>query len=68
MELNVTDSQIFSDPVGGSTALKGIPSFQNFTSNSTLFLRDGQTMQYSTAVDKSSGEVIKLDVTLNVIK
>ena len=48
--------------------MKGVPSFQNFTNRSSLLLRDGQTLQYSAAVDKSSGEVIKLDVTLNVIK
>jgi hypothetical protein len=67
--LTVLDSQIFNDPLPGtSPALSGVPSFQSFTSNSQLILRDGQTIQYNTAVDKATGEQIKLDVTLNVLK
>jgi hypothetical protein len=33
-----------------------------------LNLRDAQTLQYTAAADKTSGEVAKLDVTLNVVK
>jgi hypothetical protein len=31
-------------------------------------LRDGQSGQFTSAVDPISGEVLKIDVTLNVIK
>ncbi len=31
-------------------------------------LRDGQTTQLVTAADKVSGEVVKIDVTLNVVE
>jgi hypothetical protein len=65
LRLSITDNQIFTDPSGG---VKGIPAFQNFTLDNDLWLRDGQTIQLGTAVDKASGEVIKVDVTLNVIK
>ena len=65
LRLQITDNQIFADPPGG---IKGIPAFQNFTLENELWLRDGQTMQLSTAVDKATGEQIKVDVTLNVIK
>lgn len=65
LKLTIADNQIFADPPGG---IKGIPAFQNFTLDNELWLRDGQTMQLSTAVDKATGEQIKVDVTLNVIK
>jgi hypothetical protein len=68
--LTVTDSQIFSDAAGGSnaTTVRGVPSYQNFTSTSGLLLRDGQTVQYTTATDKLTGEVVRVEVTLNVVK
>jgi hypothetical protein len=40
-----------------------LPRYQSFTSSNRLILRDGQTVQYTAATDKTSGEVIKLDVT-----
>jgi hypothetical protein len=69
VSLSLRDSQIFTDPLPGvSNPVPGAPTFQSFTSNAQLLLRDGQTVQYNTAVDKASGEQIKVDVTLNVIK
>lgn len=62
--LSVTDNQISADPVAAGSQ----PKFQNFRSTNRLILRSGQTIQYTAAADKTSGEVIKLDVTLNVIK
>jgi hypothetical protein len=65
LRLTITDNQIFTDAPGG---IKGIPAFQNFTLENEIWLRDGQTIQLGTGVDKASGDVIKVDVTLNVIK
>ncbi len=68
--LNVTDSQLLSDTPEQAQYAQGVrlPRYQSFTSSNRLILRDGQTVQYTAATDKTSGEVIKLDVTLNVIK
>jgi hypothetical protein len=68
--LNVTDSQIMSDagPGGAAARPDPAPRFQSFKSANRLILRDGQTVQFTAATDKTSGEVVKLDVTLNVIK
>lgn len=69
LALTVRDSQIFSDALPGvSSALTGVPAFQSFSSTAQLLLRDGQTIQYNTAVDKATGEQVRLDVTLNVLK
>ena len=45
-----------------------MPSFRNFNSSFTALLRDGQTMQYTSATDPVSGEVMKIDVTVAVMK
>ena len=50
--------------VPGSTA----PAFRAFTANFIIVLRDGQTAQYTSASDSASGEVLKVDATLTVLK
>lgn len=67
VSLAIEDSQIFSDTKAVPT-MAGVPSFQQFNSSMKVILRDGQTTQYTTATDKITGEVIKVDVTLNVIR
>jgi hypothetical protein len=41
---------------------------RTFNTEATLYLRDGQTAQYAMATDPVTGEVLKVDVTLTVIK
>ena len=52
---------------GGDTSLLP-PLLRTFSSEATLLLRDGQTAQYAAATDPVSGEVLKIEVTLNVVK
>ncbi len=65
LEVSVQDSQVFRQVDGKTDSL---PSFQSFRSTNSPMLRDGQTVQFAVATDKTSGEVIKLEVTLNVVK
>jgi hypothetical protein len=44
------------------------PAFRSFTSTFSILLRDGQTGQYTSVTDPVSGEVLKIDATLNVLK
>jgi len=44
------------------------PTLRNFSTQNTVMLRDGQTMQFTAAADKTTGEVVKVDVTLTVEK
>jgi hypothetical protein len=44
------------------------PAFRSFSSNFIILLRDGQTGQYTSVTDPVSGEVLKIDATLNVLK
>lgn len=49
-------------------AISSTPVLRNFKSSSTMILRDGQTSQYLAATDPVGGELLKIDVTLNVVK
>jgi hypothetical protein len=68
LELSIDDSSLASDDQNQPFA-KGLPQFRSLQiSGETAVLRDAQTAQLVTAADKVSGEVVRVDVTLNVIK
>jgi hypothetical protein len=46
----------------------GAPMIRNFSSSFYLLLRDKQTATYTSATDPATGEVLKVDVTLTVLK
>jgi hypothetical protein len=56
------------DAVSAATEAGGRPILGNFSSESEFYLRDGQTAQSIMATDPHSGRVMKIEVTLNVVK
>ena len=71
LALTISDSSISLDSSKKSDAagvVPDVPSFRNFNSSFTALLRDGQTTQYTSATDPVTGELMKIDVTLNVMK
>jgi hypothetical protein len=68
--MTVTDSSIQLDTAdrGGKALVPNVPMFRSFNSSFQILLRDGQSTQYTSATDPVSGEVTKIDVTLNVLK
>jgi hypothetical protein len=72
LNITVEDSSIHLDTkaseLGTSAVAQNIPAFRTFKSNFALVLRDGQSGQFTSAIDPISGEVLKIDVTLNVLK
>jgi len=70
VEITIDDSSVYGD--GPNTADNrpppGNPSFRSFRASDSMVLRDGQTSQFTTATDKVSGEIVKVDVTLNVVR
>ena len=66
VELNIEDSSVEDRPPSSSAVLG--PSFRSFRANNSFVLKDGQTAQFTTAVDKITGVVTKVDVTLTVVK
>ena len=65
--LTVTDSSV-AYPEGEGATRSAPPTFRSFNSTFNILLRDGQTVQYTAATDPISGQVVKLDATLNVQK
>jgi hypothetical protein len=63
VNLTVNDSQVLSDSNGA-----GPGRLQSFTVQTPLVLRDAGSIQFNAATDKTTGDVVKVDVTLNVIK
>ena len=66
LSLTVDDSSVYGDERPKTAARP--PSFRSFRATNSMILKDGQTGQFTSAVDKVSGEVTKIDVTLMVIK
>jgi hypothetical protein len=69
--VTVTDSSVHVE--GGDTStvtptMRDVPMFRTFNSSFSILLRDGQTTEYTSATDPVTGEVMKIDVTLNVLK
>jgi hypothetical protein len=44
------------------------PTLRTFTASNSLVLRDNQSAQFTAATDKTTGEVVRIDVTLTVEK
>ena len=69
MTVSDTSVSLGSGPRQGSSPVApDVPNFRSFNSSFTALLRDGQTTQYTSATDPLSGEVMKIDVTLNLMK
>ena len=63
--VSVQDSQLGApQTIAGGTAAR----YLTFRSSNRLTMRDGQTTQYAVATDTITGHVVKLDVTMNVVK
>jgi hypothetical protein len=67
--VSVDDSSIYTAD-GDAKNLKGADAaaFRTFSTSNSVLLRDGQTVQFGMGTDKVSGEVIKIEVALTVIK
>jgi len=83
VQVNVSDSSIYSPEAArlADLASKGLVStrtaasrstdptaFRTFSMSNRLPMRDGQTLEVATATDKISGETLKVEVTINVVK
>jgi len=67
LEVLIEDSQIVpavTDPDFGGPRTAN----QTFRATAQPILRDGQTVQHSLATDRMTGDVTKIEVTLNVVK
>jgi len=77
IQLRVERTSVYSADAGnkpvewtsqGSLTISAQPIVRHYRSTMTLRMKDGQTMQRSLATDPLSGRVLRVDVTLNVVK
>ncbi len=69
VELQIDDNALYtSDTAQGAHVVAEMPVFRTFRSRNMLLLRDGQSRQYTAATDRVSGESVRIEVTLRVVK
>jgi Bacterial type II and III secretion system protein len=70
VNLRIQDSSIFTSDADTRAPLKLADpmAFRTFSFSNQLTMRDGQTMQWASAPDKFSGEVLRMDAVLTVLK
>jgi hypothetical protein len=57
-----------SEAGSGSATASGFPLFRRFETSLAPILRPGQSVQTVASTDPVTGEVVKIDVTLNVVR
>jgi len=72
LDVQVQDSSLYSPGKEQNTqvaqTVSGFPVIRSFSASNRLTLRDGQSAEFVMATDKVSGEVLKVNVTLNTVK
>lgn len=67
--LSVRDSSIFtSDQTKVPNAMADPTAFRTFSANNTLNMTDGQTRLFGVGTDKITGETLRIEVKLTVLK
>jgi hypothetical protein len=64
-DISLQNSAALPGPDGGKDSR---PLFRRFETNFTAVLRDGQSMQTIASTNPVTGEVIKIDVTLSIVR
>jgi hypothetical protein len=69
IQLTIEQSSVVDDePKPQAARVPNAPAFRSFRFTNSAVLRDGQTTQFTNAADALTGEVVRVDVTLNVVK
>lgn len=70
LNISIEEESVYLDDQPSPTTPRtgGLPVFRNFRSSNELILRDGQSAQFTAATDRITGELVRVDVTLTVVK
>ena len=66
--LDVEESTVYSEDQASTDDFEGQPVFRSFRSSNTMVLRDGRSRQVMAAVDRITGESVRIDVLLTVLE
>jgi type II secretory pathway component GspD/PulD (secretin) len=70
LSVSVDESSLVTNVAADSKGQPAVemPVFRSFKSRNKVLLRSGQTRQYTAATDRVSGETVRIEVTLTVVK
>ena len=68
VEVVIDESSVTDDPTAKGLVQVGRPSFRSFRTVDSLLMRDGQTKELTAVPDKLTGEVVKVEVALAIVK
>jgi Bacterial type II and III secretion system protein len=68
--VSINESSVVTDPqdLKATPGSDSYPVFRSYQSTNTLFVKEGQTVQFTAAADRVSGEVVRVEVKLTVVK
>jgi hypothetical protein len=66
--VSIEDKSVATGAQPQASTVTALPFVRTFQTSNTLILRDGQTRQFTTAADRVTGETIKVEVALHVVK
>jgi hypothetical protein len=68
--ITINESSVVTDPqdLKATPGSDSYPVFRSYQSTNTLFVKEGQTTQFTAASDRVSGEVVRVEVKLTVMK
>jgi hypothetical protein len=68
--ITINESSVVTDPQDLKATGNAVdnPVFRSYQSTNTLFVKEGQTTQFTAASDRVSGEVVRVEVKLTVLK
>jgi hypothetical protein len=68
VRISIEESSVYDDPATKGVVRRDRPTFRSFRTMGSLMLRDGQSLQMSDTPDRTSGESVRVDVALAVVK
>ena len=68
--ISINESSVVTDPqdLKATPGSESYPVFRSYQSTNTLFVKEGQATQFTAASDRVSGEVVRVEVKLTVVK
>jgi hypothetical protein len=69
LDISIDESSVGTSVSNGQgQATTEMPVFKSFKTRNRILLRNGQTRQFTAATDRVSGETVRIEVTLTVVK
>ena len=71
VSVTIEDSSVYKDEDrrgAGTSQVNDVPVIRTYRTSNTTILRDGQSTEFTVATDKITGEVLRAEVSISVIK